>query len=208
MDAAYGRHHMHPDHAVRAVTIINNIAYMLTILPFGAVAGPSLFSRFSEAVSDLSNDIIDDTTWDHENLVSPISQKLNKPISQPTTIPFGSARPLIVYIPNRLAFIDGYIDDAISVGDDLNNAHIRSQQSVPLAIHSIFRPTDPNELSARNDSLADKKLKAEGTPKENQTVLGWDIDTRKFTIGLPPDKVQMWSQNINDLLKENKVTKK
>lgn len=62
MDAAYRRLYMHPSDAVKAVTIIDNIAYLLTRLPLGAVADPSLFSSFSEAVFDLANDLADDNT--------------------------------------------------------------------------------------------------------------------------------------------------
>ena len=52
-DVAYRRKHVTPEMAVTAITILDEIAYLLTRLPFGASAGPSKFSTFSEAVFDL-----------------------------------------------------------------------------------------------------------------------------------------------------------
>lgn len=44
LDAAYRRLHTHPKHAVKAITIVEKLAYILIRLPFGAAAGPSVYS--------------------------------------------------------------------------------------------------------------------------------------------------------------------
>lgn len=170
MDAAYRRLHTHPSDAVCAITVISDIAYLLTRLPFGAVAGPSLFSRFSEAIFDLANDLVDDQTLNPSQFQSPISTDLNRPAPLPDSVPFGRAKPLLVYLPLRRTFIDGYIDDAISISVDIDDHQLRGQHAIPPALHSVFRPPNPHESSLRDPSLADKKLHAEGTPTETKTI--------------------------------------
>lgn len=71
LDAACRRLHVHPDHAVRASTIVNDLGYLLLRLPFGAVAGPSKYSLVSDAIFDLANDLIMDKEWDPKSLQSP-----------------------------------------------------------------------------------------------------------------------------------------
>ena len=86
LDAAYRRLHMHPDHAVCATTIVENMGYVLTRLAFGAAAGPSVYSSVSEAIFGLSNDLMPDPHWDPRSLTSP-----NTPTSipqSPRTHPF------------------------------------------------------------------------------------------------------------------------
>ena len=146
MDAAYRRLHMHPDDAFRAATIIDGLAYLLTRLPFGAVAGPSLFSRSSEAIFVLLNDLIDDTSWDPFTFHSPIAQDLNKPFPLPSNIPFKKTKPLIVYLPTRTAFVDGYIDDAITVSVDVSDSVSRGQQAVTVAHQIQMKPQQETHL--------------------------------------------------------------
>ena len=207
LDAAYRRLHMHPDHAVRAFTVFQDIAYLLTRLPFGAVAGPSLYSTISEAIFDLANDLMDDTAWNPTTLQSPLAPKL-VPIPPNNNHPFGSAKPLLVHVPLRLSFVDGYIDDAVAMGVDVDDHMDRCQQAIPLCIHCVMRPFDTNEPTHRDDNLAEHQLRAEGAPTESQTVLGWNVCTRTFTIALPQEKVNGWSREIADLLQQPKVRAK
>lgn len=110
-----------------------------------------------------------------------------------------------MYLPLRLTFIDGYIDDAISISVDVDDHQARGQHAVPVALHTVFRPNNPNEAIIGDPSLADKNLKAEGTLTETKTILGWEVNSRDFIIVLPADKVQMWTEDINSLLQQNRV---
>ena len=68
LDAAYRRIHVTAKMAMLAVTIIENIAYILMRLPFGVANGPNDYSQISESVMDLTNDILDDSTFDPTEL--------------------------------------------------------------------------------------------------------------------------------------------
>ena len=62
LDVAYRRLHMKVKWAVKQITIINSIAYILTRLAFGATIGPSVYSTFSEAIFDLIFDLVNDSS--------------------------------------------------------------------------------------------------------------------------------------------------
>lgn len=72
IDTAYQRCHVVAKFAVTTITIIKNIAYILLRLPFGVANGPSNFGTISEPIMDLSNDILQDTTWDPKTTYSPL----------------------------------------------------------------------------------------------------------------------------------------
>ena len=63
LDAAYRRLHTHPKHAVKAITIVEKLAYLLIRLPFGAAAGPSIYSITSEMIFDLAQDLVSLTSF-------------------------------------------------------------------------------------------------------------------------------------------------
>ena len=69
----------------------------------------------------------------------------------------------------------------------------RAQNAIPLAAHCIFRPLSQFEPIGRNDIISDRKFEAEETPRENQIVLGWLIDTRSLRVYLPVDKAAHWT---------------
>jgi hypothetical protein len=48
----------------------------------------------------------------------------------------------------------------------------------------------------RRPLLSAHKLIAEGSPAEVQTVLGWNVDTRRLTISLPDDKFLAWNGEL------------
>ena len=50
-----------------------------------------------------------------------------------------------------------------------------------------------------------QKLQAEGSMCEVQTVTGWLINTREFTISLTADKLNMWSLTIEDIIKRREA---
>jgi len=209
MDAAYRRLHSITSHALKCVTVVGKIAYIPLRLPFGVSPGPSLYSVVSECVFDLVNDLINDKEWDRTILNSPYLPKLapkqTYPVEEETIT---QVRELAVYIPNRTAIADGYIDDCLTAAADLEDEVLRSQEAPPLVIHSIFRPIDPAEPIKRDDNISEKKLKGEGQPSEVKTMLGWIINTRKMRVFLPKDKALAWSNDIKTILQANRITHK
>ena len=201
-DAAYRRVHVYPAHAVKTIIVTNDMAYLLSRLPFGVQCGPSEYSFISEGIFDLANDLLGDPTWDPNSLYSPLKSELSTKNVPDRTIPFSTAKELCVDIPFRKATCYGYIDDAILIALDIGENTTRSQNSIPLAAHCIFRPLSKNEPIARNDTVSKRKLQGEGTPDETKVILGWTIDTRLFRIFLPMDKAYHWISDLKILLQE------
>ena len=208
LDAAYRRLHVRPEQALQCVTIIKEMAYIPLRLPFGVAAGPSVYSTISELIFDLTNDILNDKTWDRNEIFSPIKTKLLPPEYLPISIPFESAQDLAVHIPLRSSFCDGYIDDFLSAGLDANDEVARSQEAPTLAVHSIFRPLQLNEPIERDDPISIRKLSGEGVPSEQKIMLGWLICTRSLRIYLPKDKELAWTIDIKKVLESNFIKTK
>ena len=208
LDAAYRRLHVSLSQALQCTTIIDKIAYIPLRLPFGVKSGPSLYSTMSETIFDLTNDILNDKTWNENELVSPITNKLSKPLLMPDNIPFAKVERLGVYVPPRFSFCDGYIDDFLSAGIELENHVMRSQRAPPLAVYSVFRPIHKDEPITRDDPIAIKKLLGEGQPSEQKVMLGWKLCTRQSRIFLPMDKCKSWTMEIENLLTNMTTTEK
>ena len=111
LDAEYRRLHLTPDHTVMAMTIVDDVAYLEARLPFGAKSGPSSYSTISECIFDITNDLLEDTTWVVLNLYSPHKSIFDDPQVYHQETPFDVALPLAVPIPVRDLGCDGYIDD-------------------------------------------------------------------------------------------------
>ena len=206
LDAAYRRLHVLAAMAVLTITIIRKIAYILLRLPFGVANGPNDFSIVSEPIMDLTNDILRDDTWDPNDIHSPLQSIFKQPLTRyPTNTPFGRARKLFVPVPFHWAVADGYIDDIITVILDHANWITKGQNAAPLAVHTVFRPTDPNDPLPRADVTSIPKLDGEGTPDEVKTVLGWLLNTRLFRIYLPKLKARDWIHDIKTILRNKRV---
>ena len=90
--------------------------------------------------------------------------------------------------------VDGFIDDLIKVFVDTPKNCARQPDVVPLAMYVTSRPHAGTGAEAvpRRPILSLPKLIAEGRPEEVQTVLGWNLDTRRLKISLPSDKYHTW----------------
>ena len=213
LDAAYRRLHVRSDQAVHLISILDETAFLLTRLPFGGAFGPSEYSIVSEAIFDVMNDLINDKTWNCEEIKSPFMDKLN-PLRRhetrhaPNSTTFGEAWELAVPVPYRPGLVDGYIDDGVISAVEIGDYVERARNVGPLVVHATFRPLDENESVHRNDSIQVKKAEAEGIPSESATVLGWVISTRKFKIYLPMEKTIDWSNDIRHLLNKGIANEK
>jgi hypothetical protein len=83
---------------------------------------------------------------------------------------------------------------------------VKGTAAIPLAIHIVGRPHDPNgqESFPRDDILAVPKFLAEAKPSEKKVILGWIVDTRKLSVALPQDKFKAWTGSVDDILHRHK----
>ena len=207
LDAAYRRLHVHPRWAVTSCSIVDQIAYILTRVPFGVSAGPSRFSIVSEAFFDLIYDLLLDETWVPETMkVDGWDHLATTPKSD--NEPLGTASDLIVEIPENDYICDGYIDDGILLGVETQDSAQRLTHAGPVVADAIFRPTQEEFDLGRAEVLSAEKLEAELRPDVIKKILGWVIHSSKFRIYLPTDKCLDWTKDINALLSKGTVRTK
>jgi hypothetical protein len=205
---AYRRVAHSPAAAAQSIIIFSGVAYIALRLTFGGSANPPTWCSFSEMVTDLSNELSLCTEWNHNTLRSPAQPDTPEPSLLPDNIPIALAMPLAVTIPTTVtAKTDSFIDDLIRIFLDTPQNRAREPHTVPLAIHVTSRPhMGQSEPVRRRGLLSAPKLEAEGTPEEEQIVLGWRLNTRTLTIILPSDKFEAWSSDIRKLVAERKGT--
>jgi hypothetical protein len=66
--------------------------------------------------------------------------------------------------------------------------------------------TGTDEPIPRRENISEPKLIEEGTPAEEQMVLGWALETRRLIVSLPGDKFIAWSVDIAKILLTGTVT--
>jgi hypothetical protein len=193
---AYRRMHLSTDMATKCIMVVGGLAFVSLQLPFEGRACPSLWSGISETITDLSNALALDTTWDLDTLHSPLQHLIPRTLSEPDTVPFAEALPTSVTIPesdgNYKANI--FIDYLISVILDDGAGCKRGAASSLLAIHTVGRPVASQEPVPRNELTAEKKLIVESLLEEVKTTLGWLLDTRRLIIGLTIGKSLLCGQ--------------
>ena len=187
----------------------DQVAVLLTRLPFGSTPAPSEFCITSEIVFDLANDLLHCDRWDPSNLPSPYANDLPQVERLPSDMTFGQAEEADVKLdPSILGGTEGYIDDgACVVLDSPSNWRMvaRAAQTVVMALFLIFRPLANHlEPIKRPDPASIRKMIAEGGLKELITFLGWYINTRLFTIALTHEKATAWAAEIKNMQKNRK----
>ena len=177
--------------AARCITIDPSNAYCHVglRLTFGGKANPAEFSVVSDMCNDLCNDIADFHDWNPSILSSPLQDGVGRPKRYPESIPFAPARELAIHLePRPQGYHDVYLDDTIQLFLDTPEHVARAPGIVPLAVDLMSRPVSPDEPILRAPMLEEKKLIAEGSPRERQRVLGWILDTRRLLLRLPEEK--------------------
>jgi hypothetical protein len=205
VDAAFRRLHVMLLQALLCTTIVEDKAYILFRLPFGSSPAPSKFGLISEFVFDLAQAIALDDTWDPNKLQSPHAKDIPE-VEESTAAKRMQARPLLVTPTYKPISIDGFVDDIISlcVGNKKKRIE-KTKNAVPLALHTTFRPAEPEEEQVdRDDALCLRKLKGEGSLSTRKTVLGWIIDTDTFRVYLPKEKAKAWIDDITAIIAQQK----
>ena len=186
-----------------------NIAYILTRLCFGIASGPSEWCVISEIIVDFAAILMNDESWNVSEYFNP-----HKDIS--TSIEYldrsikceNTKETISKDLKTTDSYVDGYIDDLLTIILDNPKLIKRGSQAVPLMCHVIFRPVHKNETLPRSDILNKTKLIAEGIPSEQKTFLGWNIDTRRMRLSLPKSKALRWINEIDKLLQNQKTKHK
>jgi hypothetical protein len=207
MDAAYRRLHTNMTAAVTCITMFENLAFLLTRVPFGAAPGPTKFSCVSDTATDLANDLCLDHGWDPALLRSSFDLDFD-PVKEPDDVPFATANALFVDLPPRDIITDNFIDDFMQAGLDCDDIPERIKHAVPLILDTLFRPALEKEGGNRNPIINMTKHKAEGRLEESKVVLGWLINTRTLSIILTAEKAKDWLIDISACVREKKCTKK
>jgi hypothetical protein len=103
-----------------------------------------------------------------------------------------------------MARFDCYLDYIF--GAFMDREAERSAATIPLTLHIVGRPHDPNrrESFPRDDILAIPKNLAQAKPSERKVILGWIVNTRKLLVALPQDKFKMWTKSVEDILRRHK----
>jgi hypothetical protein len=201
IDAAYRRCHLSGETATECLTMQNGFLIMALRLTFGGAPCPGLWGCISETITDLSNTIINNSSWNHNSLFDKLSKMIGQKLSLEESIPLYQAKSLAVKMPDHdRGYVGMYIDDSITIAPDIDVQVTRVSYAVPLAIHSIARPLDESVSLPRKDIISMKKFIAEGRMEEKKTVLGWIINTRSLFISLPPDKHKKWVEDIDIML--------
>ena len=186
--------------ATQTVSVNGDTAFVSLRLTFGGSPNPPTWCMFSELVTDLANEIAQCPEWDPETLRSPAQPYTPEPIRLPSSVPIAAGKEMAVLVPRprRGGKVDGFIDDLINIFVDTPENCARQPHAVPLAMHVTSRPHagDDEEPVPRRPILSLPKLTAEGRPEEVQTVLGWNLDTRRLAISLPVDKYEAWRSDI------------
>jgi hypothetical protein len=198
--SAYRRLHNAPATAVSAMVFVGQFLLVALRLTFGGAPNPSRWSDLSEIACDLSNDLARNPGWDPQRHLSPHSNKLPpEPLLEPPTIPFATAEPLSVPLPDDdEPKSEVYIDDLFNCF--LQQHLVRGREILPFVLQLLGRPPDAGDPIERDDVLSISKFLAEATPSEVKTILGWVVDTRRLLLSLPPNKVRAWSDSILAML--------
>lgn len=203
---AYRRMMHSPEAAAQSILVWDEVAYLALRLSFGGAANPPTWCAYSEMLTDLSNEI-GLTDWCPSEAKNPVIPETPVPQVFDDTIPIAQARPMAVEVPiSVLARSDDFIDDIVRIFLDTIANRRREPHVVPLCVYVSNRPHGGDaEPITRRENISPEKHAAEGTPSESQIVLGWGINTRLFIVFLPFDKYTAWSDDIKELIKDNKV---
>ena len=71
LDAAYRQIHANAKTVSTFIAIVNKLAFLCLRLPFGTTTAPAEYTNVSEVPIDLGNDLLQDESWDTDDLNLP-----------------------------------------------------------------------------------------------------------------------------------------
>jgi hypothetical protein len=212
--SAYRRMHVNAATATQCLsqTTINGEDYILLPLrlSFGGSACPAEWCIASEITTDLANRILNHNHWDPKSLKARLSDSVPDTKILDSTIPFHSAKTMIVNPGvDTVGKSDVYVDDICLVGvlKD-HDSELKLKNSILLALEIVGRPICKNEPLIREELASKSKLIAESGLSETKCMLGWELNTRELSIRLSDDKYSTWVNQIRDILDNKGKTSK
>lgn len=167
-------------------------------LPMGWAHSPPYFYAYTDTITDIAN-AIDPSPTPHNLLAA--SESTPQPPTHsyhPDAIVLGHpAQP-------PLAYTDVYIDDFMVV----------AQQPLPLptlnillhTINSVFQdPVDTPQCQIISQSKLDK---GNGAFSVEKRILGWDINTAKMALALPPHCLEQLQSLLQEFLHKKRTSTK
>jgi hypothetical protein len=204
--SAYRRMHLNAEIATQCLsqTCIDGEDYVLLPLrlSFGGSACPAEWCIASEITTDLANRVLNHNDWDPKHLRAKLSDSIPPTKLLEATIPFHSAKSMIVNPGiEKVGKSDVYVDDICLVGVIKDNeTEDRLKNSILLALEIVGRPIYEQEPLIRDELASKSKLLAESGLSETKCMLGWEFNTRKLSIKLSDDKYSVWARQIQEIL--------
>jgi hypothetical protein len=207
---AYRRMSQSARAAIQSILILAGIAFMALRLAFGGSPNPACFCAFSEALTDLANELSCSEFEPKEFVGLFVDPNHLVPKVYPRDDePFGVGIPPAVEVPVSLDVRkDCFIDDIIVAFLGTERNLRREGHTVPLAAHVLSRPHagDEAEPVPRKPLFAPSKQEIEGIPCEIMILLGWWFDTRRLIVSLPQDKFLAWTADLSQILMTGRTT--
>ena len=154
LDATYRRIHANAKTASTYIAIVDEIYFICLRLPFGTTPEPAEYTTVSEAAIDLGNDILQDQSWETDDLNLPHRYLIPPEEKQQSAIHLAKSDPLAVYITATETSMDGFIDDIITIPVDDKQCIDCAKSAAILVIHTLFRPLQPTEPLKQEDPLS------------------------------------------------------
>ena len=198
LDAAYRRIHTNATTASTCIAIVDKLSFICLRLPFGTTPAPAEYMTVIEAAIDLDNGILQDESWDTDDLEYPHQSLLLQEEKNQSSSHLATADPLALDITATDASIDGFIDDIIIITVDDKHWIGRAESAALLVIHTLSRPLHPSEPLKRDDTLSLRKLVGEGQLADHKTCIGWDINNHYLRVLLPEDKQTVWTKYMKE----------
>ena len=158
------------------------------VLPMGWLESPPYFCMATETIADYTNaqPLAPSTPHFQESEAA----ALDAPRFYRTPVPF---MPPQLTFPQPLDFVDVYIDDFMALAQTKPVATALRRRLL-YNINDVFRAnslvSDGSE-PVRREPISEKKLaQGDAAWKTTATILGWNIDTIRGTVQLPPHRLE------------------
>ena len=97
------------------------------------------------------------------------------------------------------------IDDIITIMVNEEHCIDSAKSAALLVIYTLFQTLKPSEPLKRDNPLSLRKLAGEGKLCEQNTCIGWDINTHSLRVFLPEEKQTSWVNDIKYALASTKI---
>jgi hypothetical protein len=173
------------------------VAIPLT-LPMGWAQSPPYFCAFTETITDMANDT--SHSLPHHPL---LHQSQNFPCPQQPTFHPSAVTLGTITNSKPLSYIDIYIDDFMILAQP--PLHEQTLNTLLHTLHSVFHDS-PN--TPRRAVISQSKLdKGDAAFSTKKRILGWDVDTCRMTIQLPPHRLDTIQNTIHSFLHKSRTSR-